>query len=196
MKQTVWVVVAALWASAGHAVVPGYTVSAGSTLQFQGTQQGEKFTGILPQFDARIVFDPADTAGSSFDVTMQLKSINSRSTERDAALQTSDWFDTAHFPVATFKTVGFRSTAAGPVADADLTLRGKTRRIVFPFQFQKSATGATLDARVALNRLDFGLGAGEWSDDSVIGHRVDVFVHLVLAPPPAQPKKSVPARKP
>jgi cytochrome b561 len=175
--------------SNGIAATPIYPLSAGSTLQFQGTQQGEKFTGSVRTFDAKIAFDPSDLTGSGFDVSMQLKTIDSRNSERDAAMQTTDWFDTAHFPLATFKTVGFRSTSSGVVADADLTLRGKTRRIVFPFQFQKTAAGATLDARVALNRLDFGLGAGEWADDSMIGHRVDVLVHLVLAAPTAPTEK-------
>jgi polyisoprenoid-binding protein YceI len=161
-------------------------------LQFQGTQQGEKFVGAVKLYDARIAFDVADLGGSSFEVSMQLKSIDSRSSERDAAMQTADWFDTAHYPVATFKTIGFRQTNAGIVADADLTLRGKTKRIVFPFQFSKTSAGATLDARVTLNRLDFGLGAGEWGEDSMVGHRVDVIVHLQLNQPTALP----PAQKP
>ena len=162
---------------------PIYPVATGSTLQFQGAQQGEKFVGAIRAYDAKIAFDPADTAHSLFDVSMQLKSIDSTSLERDQAMQTVDWFDTGHYPLATFRTVAFRSRGTGWVADADLSSKGRTKRIAFPFQFQKSATGAILDAKVALNRLDFGLGAGEWADDSMVGHRVEVWVHLVLAAP-------------
>jgi polyisoprenoid-binding protein YceI len=75
-----------------------------------------------------------------------------------------------------------RPSAGGATADADLTIRGKTKRIAFPFRFTTNGTGATLDARVTLDRLDYGLGTGEWADDSVIGHKVDVLVHLVLKP--------------
>jgi polyisoprenoid-binding protein YceI len=171
----------ALVASVGQAA-PAYSVQGNSSLQFQGTQQGEKFTGAIKAFEARITYDAADLAHASFDVTMQLKSIDSRNLERDQAMQTPDWFDTGRYPTAVFKTTAFRSTAQGVVADADLTIKGHTKRITFPFQFQKTTAGATLDSRVTLDRLDFGLGAGEWADDSMVGRRVDVIVHLNLTP--------------
>lgn len=168
----------------GFAAVPVYPLQSASQLQFQGTQQGEKFTGLISRFEARIAYDPANAVSSSFDVTMQLKSMDSRNAERDQAMQTADWFDVSHYPVATFRTVAFRTTPQGTVADADLTIKGRTKRIVFPFQWLKTATGATLDARVTVDRLDFGLGAGEWADDSLVGRKVDVIVHLVLLSPP------------
>ena len=174
---------------------PIYPVATGSTLQFQGAQQGEKFVGAIRAYDAKIAFDPADTAGSAFDVSMQLKTIDSKSPERDQAMQTVDWFDTAHFPLATFRTVAFRSAGTGWVADADLSIKGRTKRIAFPFQFQKTTSGAVLDAKVALDRLDFGLGAGEWADDSMVGHRVEVWVHLVLAAPAVSSAATKPQTK-
>lgn len=170
-----------LVASVGQAA-PIYSVQSNSTLQFQGTQQGEKFNGAIKVFEARIAYDSADLVHASFDVTMQLKSIDSRNLERDQAMQTPDWFDTGRYPTAVFKTIAFRSTPQGAVADADLTIKGHTKRIAFPFQFQKTSAGATLDSRVTLDRLDFGLGAGEWADESMVGRRVDVIVHLNLIP--------------
>ena len=104
---------------------------------------------------------------------------------------TADWFDVAHFPVATFRTVAMRATPTGVVADADLSIKGRTKRIVFPFAWKATGTGATLDARVTLDRLDFGLGGGEWADESTVARKVDVVVHLTLGPPaiPAPPAK-------
>jgi hypothetical protein len=183
-----WItVVGLLMLSAKSSAAPGYLIQTGSTLQFQGTQQGEKFSGNIKAFDARIVYDSADYAGSVFDVTMSLKSMDSHNLERDQAMQTADWFDLAHHPVASFKTVGFRTTAQGVVADADLSIKGRIKRIVFPFQWRKTAANATLDARVSVDRLDFGLGAGEWADESLVGRRVDVIVHLNLMPAPPSP---------
>jgi len=184
-----------LLSGVGHAAAT-YSVQANSTLQFQGTQQGEKFTGAIKAFDARIAYDPADLGQSSFDVTIQLKSIDSRNLERDQALQTPDWFDVSRHPTATFKTVSFRAATQGAVAEADLTIKGHTKRITFPFTFQKTGSAAILDSRVTIDRLDFGLGAGEWADDSMVGRRVEVSVHLNLLPiaPPA-PSKAPPSRK-
>lgn len=158
-----------------------YQVQSGSSVSFVGTQQGEKFIGVFKSFDASIVMDSDNPGQSVFDVSIHLKSADSKNAERDSALATSAWFDVAHHPDAHFKTVTFRSTPQGMVADADLTIRDKTKRLVFPFSFKKTPTGATLDAKVTLSRLDYGLGAGEWADESMIGHGVDVIVHLNLS---------------
>ena len=167
-----------------YAVLP-----AQSSLSFVGTQQGEKFTGTIRDFDARIAYAPEDLATSKLDVTIRMTSMDTKSPDRDQALATADWFDFARFPTATFRTVTIRATPSGPVGDADLTIKGHTKRIAFPFTWKASASGATLDARVTLDRLDFGLGTGDWADESMVGRKVEVVVHLALssAPPAAPP---------
>jgi polyisoprenoid-binding protein YceI len=181
--------------TAGAAVAaPAYpVVAAQSSLTFAGSQQGERFTGVFRSFDARIEYAADDLAGSRFEVTIPLKSLDTKSTERDQALVTADWFDVAHYPAATFRTVGMHTTPTGVVADADLSIKGRTKRIAFPYSWKSGATGATLDARVTLDRLDFGLGGGEWADDSTVGRKIDVAVHLTLAAPvkPAAPAGKV-----
>ena len=161
---------------------PSYVVvPAQSSLSFVGTQQGEKFTGVIRDFDARVEYAAEDLATSKLDVTIRVKSMDTKSPDRDQALATADWFDFAKFPAATFRTVAIRATPAGPVGDADLTIKGHTKRIAFPFAWKAAGTGATLDARVTLDRLDFGLGAGDWADESTVGRKVEVVVHLTLA---------------
>jgi cytochrome b561 len=172
-------------------------VAAQSALSFIGTQQGERFTGVFREFDARIEYTTGDLPGSRFEVTIPLKSLDSKSADRDQSLATADWFDFSHFPTATFRTVTMRATPNGVVADADLTIKGRTQRIAFPFTWKESATGATLDARLTLDRLTFGLGAGEWADDSTVGRKVEVVVHLTLGPAPvAAPTAAPQPRKP
>jgi polyisoprenoid-binding protein YceI len=190
-------VAALLAAACASGAAPSYTIApAQSSLSFIGIQQGEKFTGRIPGFDAKVRYAPDDLPGSGLDVTIRVASIDTKSPDRDATLAGADWFDFAKFPTATFRTVAIRATPAGPVADADLTIKGVTRRILFPFTWAASGAAATLDARVTLNRLDFGIGAGEWADDSMVGRKVEVMVHLALtaapaptAAPAAPPKK-------
>ena len=99
------------------------------------TQQGERFTGRIPGFDARVRYAANDLAGSVLDVTIRVASLDTQSPDRDQALAGAEWFDFAKFPTATFRTVAIRATPAGPMADADLTIRGVTRRIPFPFKW-------------------------------------------------------------
>lgn len=164
------------------AAAPAWTVDpAQSTLSFVGTQQGEKFTGVFKRFKATVRYAPGDLAGSALDVSIDVTSVDSKSPDRDQALATDAWFDFKRYATATFRSVGpLRASPNGATADADLSIHGHTKRIAFPFRFVATGPSATLDARVTLDRLDYGLGAGEWADDSVIGHKVDVIVHLVL----------------
>ena len=179
---------AALWASGPALAAPSYGgVPSHSSVTFVGSQQGEKFTGSIKSYDARIRFAADDLAGSSLDVTLQLKSIDTNSPDRDQAIATADWFNVAEYPTATFRTVAIRSTPAGPVGEADLVIKGHTKRIPFPFTWKSGSAGATLDGRVTLDRLDFGLGTGDWADDSVVGRKVEVVVHLTLAPAATAP---------
>jgi polyisoprenoid-binding protein YceI len=188
----------ALAAAIPAAAAPAYSVvAAQSSLSFVGTQQGEKFTGALRDFDARIAYAADDLPRSELNVTIRLKSMDTKSPDRDQALATGDWFDFAKFPTATFRTVAIRSTPAGPVGDADLTIKGHTKRIAFPFTWKATGGGATLDARVTLDRLEFGLGGGDWADESTVGRKVEVVVHLTLAtatPPAAPPGAKPPAK--
>ena len=174
-----------------YAVVP-----AQSSLSFVGTQQGEKFTGVIRDFDARIEYAADDLATSKLDVAIRVRSMDTNSPDRDQALATSDWFDFARFPTATFRTVAIRATPAGPVGEADLSIKGHSKRIAFPFVWKAAGAGATLDARVTLDRLDFGLGMGEWADESMVGRKVEVVVHLTLAAAPPPPKPAAKPAKP
>jgi polyisoprenoid-binding protein YceI len=187
----------AILAAAPAIAAPLYAVvPAQSSLTFLGTQQGEKFTGAIRDFDARIEYAPNDLATSKLDVTIRMKSLDTKSPDRDQALATADWFDFAKFPTATFRTVAIRTTPTGPIGDADLTIKGRTKRIAFPFTWKVSNTGATLDAQVTLDRLDFGLGAGDWADESMVGRKVEVVVHLTLVTPAAPVPQVKPADRP
>lgn len=175
-------------------------VQAQSSLSFAATQQGEKFAGVFGDFDARVAYAPDQLPSSHIDATIRMKSLDSKNQERDTALAGSDWFDVAKFPTATFRTTAIRATATGAVGDADLTIKGKTKRIAFPFTWHADAGKVVLDARVTIDRIDFGVGTGDWADETIVGHKVDVIVHLVLsaaaaAPSPA-PSPAPPSRKP
>ncbi len=177
-----------LFAAAPLAIVranpPSYVSVAGqSSLTFSGTQQGERFTGAFRDFDAQVTYAPDQLGSSGITATIQMKSLDSKSPDRDAALAAAEWFDFAKYPVATFRTDAIRMTPAGPIADALLTIKSTTRRITFPFVLRTDSGKTVLDGKVTLDRLDFGIGAGEWADEGVDGHTVDVAVHLVLTAP-------------
>jgi len=184
-------------AFAAQADAPAYSaVTTQSSLAFAGVQQGEPFSGVIRDFDAHIAYAPDQLSSSRIDVVIRMMSLDTKNEERDQELAGADWFDYARFPTASFRAARIRSTPTGPVADAELTIKGHTKRLAFPFIWKAEGSGATLDARVTLDRLDFGLGTGEWADESVVAHNVAVTVHLRLAASPAAAASVAPATKP
>jgi polyisoprenoid-binding protein YceI len=168
-----------------------------SSLSFTGIQQGEQFTGTIRDFDARVLYAPDQLPSSRIDATIRLKSLDTGNEERDQALAGADWFDFAQFPTASFRAATIRATPTGLVGEAELTIKGHTKRLAFPFSWKTEGSGATLDARVTLDRLDFGLGAGEWADESIVGRQIEVIVHLELTTAvPSIPAGSSPAANP
>jgi polyisoprenoid-binding protein YceI len=153
--------------------------AAESSLTFKGSYQGESFDGRFRKFDATIVYDSAEFANSKFDVSVDLASADTGSSERDDALKGDDFFATGKFPKAHFVTSAFAKTADGSVeAKGTLTIRDHSKPVALKVKFAETGNTATLDVDTVLKRADFGLGAGsDWAD---VGADVPVHGHLVL----------------
>src|SRR5262245_45349335 len=63
-----------------------------SKLSFVGSQAGAKFEGVFEHFTSNISFDPNDLADSKFDVTVDVKSVNSKDKDRDSVIRSPDLF--------------------------------------------------------------------------------------------------------
>lgn len=153
-----------------------------SSLRFAGSAQGEAFDGAFKTFDAKIAFDPAQLAGSRFDVTVDLASADTQNEERDGTLKDADFFDVAKTPKATYVADRFVAKGTGFEAQGTLTLRGVAKPVTLEFTWTPSAGGATLEGRATLDRTAFGVGGGDWTDPEMIAHEVEVTTKLVLQP--------------
>ncbi len=150
-----------------------------STLGFQGSYQGEGFEGTFRKFAATIAYDPAALAASKFDVTVELGSADTGSSERDDTLKGSEFFATERFPRAHFVTSAFaRGADGGVVAKGNLTIRDRTQPVTLHVRFTESGDSAILDVDTVLKRAEFALGNGsDWVD---IGADIPVHGHLAL----------------
>lgn len=171
-----------LFAAASVSAAEWKVVPADSSLRFAGNAQGEAFEGVFKAFEAKISFDPAQLAGSRFDVAIDLASADTQNEERDDALRQADFFDVARTPKATYVAESFIAKGAGFVANGTLTLRGVSRPVPLEFTWTPSAAGATLEGRATLDRSAFGVGGGDWADPEMIANPVQVSTTLVLQP--------------
>jgi polyisoprenoid-binding protein YceI len=161
-----------------------------SRIGFRAIQMGAPFEGEFTRYRASIVFDPARLEQSRIFFTVDIDSVDTRNAERDAAIQTADWFDAGKYPTATFASDAI--TALGErryEAQGTLTMRGVARSVVFPFTFdmvgleeggaqQDEGRLARVEGAFPVARTEFGIGQGEWAGEGVIGDRVVIQVEL------------------
>jgi polyisoprenoid-binding protein YceI len=172
-----------LAAAAAAAAVASYTTDTSqSRLEFVGVQAGAEFKGVFQKFTANIDFAPEALASSRIEVQIDMNSVDSKDKDRDSTMRGKDVFDVAHNPTAHYVTKSITKTPAGYSAVGALTLRGVTKDVPIEFQFSPGAAGAKLSGSAKLNRLDFGVGQGDWKSTETIGNAVKINFSLVLKP--------------
>ncbi len=174
----------ALSALSGHALAADYQVEKGSTLNFSGTFQGEKFSGRFDKFEARISYDPGKLEASKFDVIVDLASAKTGDKDRDDTLPSSDFFNVGQFPNAHFVTRRFRRSGDEVIAEGTLSIKGIDKPVDLAVKFQTKDSGSTLDVSTEVKRLDFDIGSGDYADTSTIANEVEIKAHLELGAKP------------
>lgn len=151
-----------------------------STIGFEGVQMGAPFDGEFREFDGNILFDPANLPGSKAMITIHLDSVDAHSTDRTKYLPMADWFNTAKFPTATFVTTVIDKglDINQYVARGDLTIRDVTLPVTLPFTLTMTGDQAVMTGETSINRVDFGVGQGQWSDVKTVGADVKIKIKL------------------
>lgn len=156
-----------------------------SRLSFQATQEGEKFGGRFDKFTAgvQIAWAAGEYSLQQVDAVIQLESVDTDYGERDDYLVQEDWFYTQLWPEAQFSSTVIADNGDGRyTADGTLMLRGisKDVQIALQLSIEENGERGKLLGTASINRLDFGVGQGDWSDTEWIGDAVDVEFELYL----------------
>jgi polyisoprenoid-binding protein YceI len=126
-------------------------------------------------------FDASDLTKTSFDLSVETNSIETRNKNRDKDLKGPDYFDAKQFSTLTFKSTSVAKTGDNTMnVTGDLTVKGVTKSITVPMEMTgvgkgpqgESRTGFRADFKI--NRTDFGVGK---APETVIGNEI----HLVVA---------------
>jgi polyisoprenoid-binding protein YceI len=150
-----------------------------SAVRFASSLNGEAFSGSLRRWDADIRFDPANLAGSAVTASFDATSAATGDRDRDQALPTADFLETAHFPRAKFEAHTFKALGGGRyLASGTLTLRGVSKPLTLPFTLSITGPQARMTGSVAINRLAFGVGQNEWKSTQALPATVTVTVSL------------------
>lgn len=123
-----------------------------------------KVRGNFSEFEGTAVVDSSDLAASKVQVTIQAASINTQNEQRDEHLRSNDFLAMHEYPTITFVSTAIESTGSTDVEmTGELTIRGVTRPVTIPFEFQGLATDpfgnkrAGFEGSVTINRKDYGI---------------------------------------
>lgn len=151
---------------------------------FTATVQGSDFTGRFGNMAGEIRFDPANLAGSFARVSVDIDSVASGSKERDEAMVLPSWFDAASFPRAVFESTSFTHQGGDSYrVQGRLTIRDVSLPVGIPFtlRIDTGADGnnlAKMEGAFGLQRLDYGVGQGEWAGTGMVANAVNVRVFV------------------
>ena len=140
--------------------------------------------------EGNIDLDPQNLTDSSVIATIDVTSVDTGVAQRDGHLRSPDFFDTAKYPTATFKSSKVAKAGEGYDVVGDLTLHGVTKPVTLHLESpSKEQIGMDkmphrgFTATTTLHRQDFGLN---WngtlkSGDSMLGDDVKMEFDIEAA---------------
>jgi polyisoprenoid-binding protein YceI len=168
-KRTFLVIALGLLSTAAFAKAVPYDIDARHTqVSFTYNHLGfSNITGRFMQVTGEFNFDQADPTQSSINVTIPIDGLGTGLAALDDHMKSSDMFDAAKFPTATFKSSKVEAAGPGKLkVSGDLTIHGVTKPVVLDVTVnkvglnQKKIMAAGFDASVTLLRSDFGIAYG------------------------------------
>jgi polyisoprenoid-binding protein YceI len=137
-----------------------------------------------------VLIDKQDPTRSSVTANIDATTVDTGTPQRDAHLKSGDFFDTAKFPTASFKSTSVKRAGEGYDVYGDLTLHGVTKPVILHMdEPSKEQTGMDnklhrgFSATTTLHRQDFGL---VWngtlkSGDNALGDDVKLTFEIEAA---------------
>ena len=167
---------------ASQAVFAAQTVDTErSEISFGFQQQGVPGVGKFNKFSAQATFVPTKPESTKARVDIDMTSVDLGDKGWNQDIQTSSWFDTRQFPVASIVVTGGKMLAPGRYeSPGKLTLKGGVHDVVVSFRSRIEGAALVLEGDVPLKRVPFKVGDGAWADTSVVANEVSVRFKLVF----------------
>jgi polyisoprenoid-binding protein YceI len=140
-----------------------------SRVSFQLSMDGQPVEGQFGNFKIEMRFDPEEPGDGEITAILDAASLRTGDAARDAALGSPDWLNAAGHPAIRFTSLNIKETDAGRYRmDANVTIKGVTKRVAIPLTIDEAAAGGKVQAELRVSRGAFGIGpAGGGSDETV-----------------------------
>lgn len=137
-------------------------------------------TGRFDDWSGDIRFDPMMPESARVAIEVRAASIRMRETALTNRAVGPDFLDAARFPAIRFRLTSLQPVAPGRfTARAQVTVKGRTREVVFPADLRVTGNTAQMTGGFALDRAAYDIGTqGPWN--ALIGRQVRVDVALAV----------------
>ena len=143
--------------------------------------------GQFDDFSGTILIDPENHGNSRIDMEVKVASINTNNRQRDNHLRSEEFFSAKKYSVMTFKTARVKQVKDNLYElEGKLTVKDVTKDVVVPFIYygvkdnplNPKQLVAGFEGKFTIDRLDYGVGNGQFYKMGVIGKNVEIIITL------------------
>ncbi len=136
-----------------------------SKLTVAFTQMGVSVDGTFKTYKGTVAYDPENAAASSAELSIDTASFDIGDDDYNAEVRKKEWFDTATYPAATFKSTAIKPLGADRFeATGTLSLKGKTQTVKVPVSVKAEGKGRRFEGELPISRTAFGMGDPQWNE--------------------------------
>ena len=142
-----------------------HPVDASSKIAFSIKNFGVAVNGTFKGLQGEVRFDPANPEVALFDMSLEVKTIQTGIARRDRHLRSDDYFDVERYPTITVKSekVTAGKEKGSYVLHGKLTMKEVTKEVEIPFTAKQVNGGYQFDGSFRLNRLEYKIGGNSIS---------------------------------
>jgi polyisoprenoid-binding protein YceI len=151
------------------------------SVSFEVEQAGSPFHGQFRVFGGKVCLSGMRVTRVA--VWLDPASVDAGLPEIDAALKGDDFFAVERHARVTYSSRSIESSGESQLAHGVLEIKGKRRKLDAPFSLRRKDGHLVLSGELTLNRLDYGIGTGQWSNTKWLGAEVEVNFTVALPGP-------------
>jgi len=150
-----------------------------SKIEFKiGSIMWAKVKGEIKGMQGVVNFDTNNLDNSTFNVSIDVNTINTDNEKRDEHLKSIDFFDTENYPFITFQSESLYKKNDSYFTTGRLTIKDKTEDITIPFIVKTEANSTILIGEFEINRLDYNVGSNQ--STMLVDKKVKITITCIL----------------
>jgi polyisoprenoid-binding protein YceI len=175
-----WILLLSVSCAPAFAAEDCYTASAADgEVAFHVLQAGAPFIGNFRRFSGEVCL--TQDRITRIDATLDPASVDTGLPELDANLLKEDFFDVGKYPSVSFVSSSVQSQGGTYTVHGTLAIKNNKREVEVVLHSQQANGKLSISGSITLDRLQYGIGMGEWTNTKWLGAEVKVDINATLA---------------